>query len=464
MFYKRYVWKGQHTDRPNIRKGNDGIRDYEGVSTEIRDILKELPDPTDMNNEIMFHLDNCAPTFVEMMANSIIGDTINVKLPNHIADEKAVREWNKCVNVKGQTLKDIVKVWIIDNFIFNRTHWRIQKHATDIVGNKRKYVDLQRMDPKKIAIDEDIKNGWEVLVQSTEWGRTAKTPMKFMKAELTREVFKQHIIVIPNHIQYVVTDSYFMSPPMDSALPFISFKYWLLTFMQKHSNKSLSGYLLGYIGDPASNIYPRQKEMTQAIAGTVDVLRQMKNFGVAAFPGDTKIEQIKPPDAGGNYINLYNLMNSQIMLAMYGSMSMREGDSVYKSSENVNEGNSHFIKGVRTMIIEKLKDFYVTHVVPDREQEDIIITFPEIRYTDIDKVISAISEFSKLGIFVDANEKRRSASAVFPFLWEKSLTPEEQAKLHKEFIELNKPSVAGEGNVAKSGEANKDKNKNVSKK
>ena len=465
MFYKRHIYKGQNTERPDVNKGGGGIRDPEGISRDISEIIKLLPDPTDNNNEIMFHLDNVAPTFVEMMAHIIIGDNINIKVPKKKEAEDRIREFCKSINVRGQTLKDAVKIWVIDNFIFNRTHWRVAKNLRNIMGERRKFIDLQRMDPKNIEVEEDNKTGWEVLVQAPEWGNTAKTPQKFVKGEY--DITPKHALetVIPNHITYVMSDSYFSSPPMDSALPFISFKYWLLTFMQKHSNKSLSGYLLGYIGDPTSNIYPRKKEMDQALSGTLNVLKQMKNFGVATFPGDTRIEQIKPPDAGQNYINLYTLMNSQIMLAMYGSMSLREGDNVYKSSERSDEGNSHFVKGIRTMIKESLLKLFITHIVPGTKEEDIVITFSEIRHAELDKVISALTEFSKLGIFVDSNEKRRAASLVFPFLWENVLTPEQQKKLEKEFIELNKPSVAGEGNVANKskGDANKANNKVKSK-
>ena len=261
-----------------------------------------------------------------------------------------------------------------------------------------------------------------------------------------------------------MTDSYFISPPTDRALPYMYFKVWLLTFMQKHANKSLSGYLFGYIGDPKSNIYPAKKAMDQALLYTKNVLEQVKNFGVGVFPGDTKIDQIKPPDNGDNYIKLYNLMNMQIMFAYYGSMSMLEGDSVYKSSERVKEGNSHFIKGIRTMMKEKLLSIYIEHLIPNRKREDIIITFPEVSDSDVDKVITGISEFSKLGIFKDTDEKRRAGSLLFPFLWEDAITAQEGAMLHKEFIELNKPSVAGEGNQAKASNNSKSNGKKVQSK
>lgn len=447
MFYKRHIYKGQASKLPNVEAGTSGIRDPEGVTRDVKDILDKLVEPSDYNNEVLFHLDNIAPSFVASMASTIIGDTeLNVKVPGHEEDEKKIKEWNSNINVRGDTIKDALAVWFYDNCIFNRTHWRFSYNEQDILGNRREMVDMQRMDPKTIEIEEDQKHGWRVLVQRPEFGLTAKTPAAFVKGIYEIDVQNAYDIVIPDNIKYTMSDSYFISAPVDRALPYMHFKTWLLTFMQKHANKSLSGYLIAYIGDPKSNIYPQKKMMDQAIVATRNVLQQMKNFGVAAFPGDTKIDQITPPDNGQNYINLYNLMNMQIMFALYGSMSMLEGDSVYKATERVDEVNSSFVKGIRMKMREKLLDIYTTHIVPNRNREDIVITFPEVRNTMLDKTINAIVEFSKIGIFKDSNEKRRAASVIFPFLWDNALSEEEKAALHKEFIELNKPSVAGEGN------------------
>jgi len=455
MFYKRYIYKGQTTKPPDLAGYSEGTRDTDGVTVDVRDIVNRLVKPTDYNNEVLFHLDNIAPSFVASMASSIIGDMeLNVKVPGYPDDEKKIKEWNDNINVNGDTIKDALAIWFFDNCIFNRTYWRFSYNEQDILGRKRNLVDMQRMDPKTIVIEEDKKHGWRVLVQQQSFGTTAKTPMKFIKGEYETGPSSMVEVVIPEHIKYVMSDSYFISPPVDRALPYMHFKTWLLNFMQKHANKNLSGYLLGFIGDPKSNIYPQKKMMDQAILATRNVLQQMKNFGVGVFPGDTKIQQITPPDNGANYINLFNLMNMQIMFALYGSMSMLEGDSVYKASERVDETNSSFVKGIRMKMREKLLEIYTTHIVPNRNHEEIVITFPEVRNTMLDKVINAITEFSKLGIFKDSNEKRRAASVVFPFLWENSLTEEEQKLLHDEFVELNKPSEAVQ---------NKDKTKDKSK-
>ena len=462
MFYKRFVYKGQNGHRPDLGQSGGTKRTTTGVSRDVKEILDSLVEATDRNCEILFHKDNLAPTFVGSMASTVIGDEeLDVKVPISIEDEKKIKEWNTNINVRGETIKDALKIWFVDNCIFNRTYWRFNYNERNILGERREQVDMQRMDPKSIKPEDDEKHGWNFLVQTPTLGPTASTPNKFLRGDYDINLANAYEIVIPNHIKYVMSDTYFESTPSDRALPYLHFKLWLLNFMQKHANKSLSGYLFGYIGDPKSNIYPQKKAMDQAILATRNVLQQVKNFGVGVFPGDTRIEQVTPPNDGGNYINLFNLMNMQIMFAFYGSMSLLEGDSVYKSSERVSEGNSNFVKGIRMKMREKLLDIYTTHICPHLNREDIIITFPEVRDAQLDKIISAISEFSKLGIFKDSNEKRRAASVVFPFLWKNALTTEEQDKLHKEFIELNKPSVAGEGNKAQSTSGSKSNGKKV---
>jgi len=460
MFYRGHIYKDKKSARPSVRRleySTDQQQLLQTVSLEIRRILNLLVEPSAENNEAAFLLDNVANSYDQLLKNTIIGEGPRITVPTNMSAEKAIKHWNKRINLNGDTVVDFMGDFLTDNSVYNRSYWRIATNLRGIDNEVIDNVDLQRMDPKSINEEWDNRNGWRKFIQKVENAPTYKTPGQFIKGVAGSYIdYGNYEIVIPDDQHLILHGSLYTRPPMDVVLPFIILKYWILTFMKKYADKSWSGILLGFVGDPKTSYYPRDPMLMQdSIDKTSVALNALRNFGVATFPGDTRVEQLNPPEQGKVLAEWFDKMNREIMFGLSSSIAARESSGVYKGNQIADESSVRFMKGIRTKLENLLKRFYVMNIVPDVDEGDIIFTWSELRTSSVENIADAFEKSVRYGVFKGANERRKAMAQIFSFLMDDTIDEATAARLDKEFMELNKPSVAGEGNVANNGSAKK---------
>ncbi len=447
MFSKRYIYKGGRTNRPVTTTTYDP-KNSMNLNGDIQKILKLLPQPSAENNSVAFAMSLVATTFAYITIYTMVGEEVTIECDKEFEEQqKKYREWNRRINVNGDTINDlIVDIWI-DNLVFSNYYGRVAKNLRGIDNEILPGVDVQRMPPETIRIETDSVMGWRKFIQRS-YGRSAyKTPKQFLDANPKNLKIQHGEIVIPDDQRVVLHCSLFRKPPMDAVLPWIVLKYWTLVFMGKVSEKVWSNIILAYKGDPATNFYPNSpQEMDEALEDITSTLVKLKNFSVGAFPGDTKVEVIQPKNNMSMYADMIHLMDQEIMLGLFSSIATRDGGSTKKDNSISDESTVRFLLGIRKKIENTIKRFYVMNLAPMPE-EKIHFIWPELRTTSVENIIKAIEVSGTLGIFTDAREKRRVMAQVLPWLTEYEITDEQLAKLEKQFMELNKPSQPGEGNT-----------------
>jgi hypothetical protein len=449
MFTNQYIYREKGRAKPAVesfeeRKDNNEIQN---VAAELRRILLLLIEPSDENNEVAFFMDNVAKSFAEMFVGTIIGPGVGISVKGNKQAEEKIRDWNDAININGDNIERFMNDFIIDNLIYNRSYWRIARNVRGIDNEIKPGIDVQRMDPKRIEKFRDKERGIMKFVQTVPQHPTYSTVNQFLKDYENmgfNSSYNEHFkITIPDDQRLIMHGNLFTRPPMDTALPYIILKYWLMTFMKKYADKSWAGILLAYIGDPKTSYYPSDPmDMQDAINKTTASLVKLRNFGAATFPGDTRVDQIEPPQQGKIYSEWFDKMNREIMYSFYSSINTRESNSTFRGNEVADETTVRFMKVVRRRVEHILRRFYVMNVVPGVKPRDIIFTWSEIRTTSVESIATAFEKFVTYGVFVDANERRRAASLVFEFLAENHLTDEQVKKLDKDMKDLNEPSRA----------------------
>jgi len=448
LFSKRHIYTGGKKYKPNISRSITDKASFR-LDAELRRIKDLLPETSFENNEVAFDMDNMAKSFSLITIYTMIGDKVDIVCDEGFKrEEKILRDWNARINIRGDTIDDLFKEIWFDNLKFAYHLSRIDKNARTI-RNEPFGTDVQAIDPKTINVKIDPIHGWRIFEQIVSGVQTYKTPMQFIKQFPTLPRFDRYLpIVIPDDPKLVIHCSLFDKPPMDTALPFIIMKFWIFTFMGKYAEKMWSNVLLAFKGDPKTNYYPTSKpEMQEALNDITSTLLKIKNFSAGAFPGDTRVEMHSPEGNGDMYLNFYDKMDQATMFALFSSIAARDSVGVYKGNAIADEGSVRFMLGVRKDMCDAIKTFYVENLV-DMPKENIHFMLPELRATSVENVIKALEVGGTLGIFKDANEKRRVLSQIITWLADFKLTDAENSKLGKEFMDLNRPSQPADGSTS----------------
>jgi len=452
MFYNRDIYRGKSKAAPMVVQ-DELPTNALNLDVDLKNLLDRLPQRTPENREVAFWMDTVAQSFAYITINTIMGKGFKVASENIVGQNK-IRAFNQKINVNGQTIEDYITDFWLDNIIHGRSVWRISKNSKGLDGVKMD-VDLQRVPPETLRIVRDQINGWRAFVQTTIPYRTFKSPEDFLKGVVdtmpTRN--SMNTIVIPDDPRIVVYGSLFKKPPMDGVLPFITIKYWIVGFIRKFAEKMWAPLVTAHVGSQW-NYPPSEPKMAEALTATLSILQKLKNFSSAAFPGNTELKVHDLKGNGQTYIDFMDKMDSQIMFGLYSSIAVRESSGVYKSNDLADESNVRFMEGVRDKIERMLKRFYVTNIVPDMEEDDILITWPELRSTGVENLVKLLDIAVRSGIFVDARERRKAFASVLTFLGEVDLTDADVAKLDAEAIKMLAPSEPKTGgqtsNAAKS--------------
>lgn len=459
MFTNRIIYREKSRSKPEVKDFNIKREELLNIATEIRRIMDMMTEPSDENNEVGFFMDNVAVSTAELFKGLILGSGLKVSVKD---DEKAteiIRNWNESINVNGQDIEDFMGDFITDNLIYNRSYWRIARKIRGIDNEIREDIDIQRMDPKTIEMIVDNHTGVRKFVQETQPSPKYKSVSEFLKAEfdiysIGPDYPRWTSIVIPDDQRLIINGKLFTKAPMDTALPYIILKYWLLTFMKKYADKSWAGILIGYVGDPKTSYYPDDPiTMQDAINKTTNSLVKLRNFGAATFPGDTRIEQIEPPQQGRIYSDWFDKMNREIAYCFYSSIGLRDSNSTFKGNEQINENLVNFAKTIRRKLENITKRFYIMNLVPWVKKRDIIFGWSELRTTSVQAYADAFSKAVTAGVFKHARERRRALAPIWEFL-EDDITDGEASELDSQLNRFNAPSQPGDNNSQASAKNN----------
>ena len=304
----------------------------------------------------------------------------------------------------------------------------------------------------------DPLNGWGKYVQSQDGVSTYKNYSDFLKSSPNKshQIYRQEIS-IPMDNKLIMNISYFDGiAPMESAVPFVVLKYWILVYLRKFAEKMWSPMIFAFVGDQVN--YPQNPTvMSEALDGVASTLALTRNYSYQAFPGNTRVEVHAPKTNGQLYIDTYNLMNEQIMYALYSNMSSKESSGVYKANEIADESIIQFYRIIRDKIEIALSMFYKECL---NIKSKITFVWGELRTSQMETILHAIEIGLNGGIFKDAQERRIAMGKILPFLLDTTLTPEEIVKLDDQYITLKAPSQPGVTTVDAANDKNGDTDRN----
>lgn len=442
--------------RPQVDSSVDWEDKY-NLHKNLRKLKNVLPDGTPANVETCWKMDTLCQSFGELSGYSFIGGGPSISVKNNPEAEKKIKKFNNDINIHHDTIVDFLKSAWKDALKYSRYVWRIQYRQKDINNNLREMPDIQRVPVHTLQIKTDKTNGWRYFLQTKDFTGYHTSPLKFIKGNFSVKHDEHSQVIIKDSPDIVIHDQIFDIAPMKALVPYISFKHWDLVFMRKLAEKDWAPYLIATVGDIKNGYYPETGiEMKERLIATTNILSNLRNFSVAALPGDVKVDVVSLANRGKIYVDMFDKMNEQIMLGLYSSMSTRTGNSVYKGNELSDEATSRMMKGIQKNFENTLKRFYTTALIPEVEIEDIEFVWPEIKSANIDKMTKALEVASKSGVFSDASERRKAFSQIIPLLGKKNLTAEQIEKLDDLFVTLLAPSQPGESTV---DAANRSKNK-----
>lgn len=443
----------------------DLLKEIKKIDPDIKKLLAGGIDDTSFNNEACMWIDPLVQAFTYMSAYNFIGDGFTVTTEDEETTKK-IRAFNNKINSNYETIDD----WLVNNWIDCMNHnvggvWIVKYRNTNI-----DMPELWRLPPETLRMDVDYKNGWVKFIQVRDYVNYYKTYDQFMTGQITSMVDSKNFkpISIPVDPEITTWVKLFKRPPMAAASKFVVFKHIVMFFMRKYGEKMWAPLIIAMIGEANTDQYPHtDEEMYEAQKQTLDMLAKSKNFGYGAVAGNTRIETIDPKVDGGLYLKYIEAMDEQIMYALFASMALKSGSSVYKGSDEERESRRNFLLAVRKEFTIVLKRLWTNVVVPGYDPIKIQVEWPPIRSSTITDIARAYDTFSKSGVFIDAQERRDVAATIWPKLREKKLTPAEVKKLDDLFVTIVAPSQPGEstaGIVNKGGKNGKSTSKDDTKK
>lgn len=436
----------------------DLLKELSKVDPDIKKLLAGGIDDTPYNNEACMWIDPLVQAFTYMSAYNFIGEGPTITAEDEETTKK-IRSFNSKINANYQTIDD----WLVDNWIDCMNHnvgsvWIVKYRHTN-----PDIPELWRVPPETLRMDVDYKNGWVKFIQDRDYVNYYRTYDQFMVGKVSSMIddrdYKPISIAVDPEVSTWV--KLFKRPPMAAASKFVVFKHIVMFFMRKYGEKMWAPLIFAMIGEPGTDQYPHtDEEMYEAQKQVLDMLSKSKNFGYGALAGNTRVETINPKVDGGLYLKYIAAMDEQIMYALFASMALKSGNSVYKGSDEERESRRNFLLAVRKEFTIVLKRLYISVVVPGYDADKIKVEWPPIRSSTITDIARSFETFSKGGVFIDAQERRDVASQIWPSLRERKLTPAEITKLDDLFVTMLAPSQPGEStaSIVKGGKNGKSDN------
>lgn len=411
---------------------------------DLKKLERVMIKDTYVHRHECFWNDSVSTSFANIMISFIVGEGINVSIKDDEEAENIIRKWNDEINVKHQTIEDLIgDVWL-DNLIDHQSLWRIYMNPKD----EKHKVDLQRVSMRSVKVDVHPTMGWRRFIQTHAVPKKLRTRNSFY-ASTSLGLLDQTPVqtVIPDEPSCAFYVSFFKKAPVSTVLSFMVLKRWIIFFIRKFAEKYWAPFLLGYVGSPETGYMPQTREdKKDSLNFTVDALRKVRNFGVGAFMGTTKVEVLDTKSAQNSdiYVNYIEMANKQIIQGLYGFIGIRETGQREYGRDIVMQGLLRFVRGIREKIGIKLRGLYANVVLPaygkeKKETTDINIIFPGINTENIRDVAYAIETAAKLGTFKDITEIRKILNPLWRHI-DENLDQSQIKEAKQVFMELNAPS------------------------
>lgn len=398
------------------------------------------------HRQTAFYKDNVATSSTEIMIAILLGEGLTITVDKNPKAKEIIEKWNDSINARHQTIEDCIKDILHDNLINPGSLWRT---FIDL-SNQDQVVDLQRVSMQNIKIDEHPTRGWRRFIQVANIPKRLNNESQFYRQDpnLVKEM-ETVMTIIPDVPECSVYVRLFDAAPVSTVLPFLIYKRWILWFMRKFAEKYWAPFLIGYVGDPSTGYMPpTKKDQDEAINGTLEALRKVRDFGAAAFLGTTKIDVLETNARNANvYVDYLEYMNKEISYGLLSSMGLREGTGrAAATTELVQQGQLRFIRGIRESISAPFRIFYSkvllpAHGIKNIEPRDIKIGWPEIRTERVDEIMKAVDLGARVGAFRDAREIRKILTPIWAHI-DENISDKENKELRDLFLELNSPSRA----------------------
>lgn len=413
------------TRKPIIVKWDE---DPSSLDPELKKLRHVMIRNTMDNREYCFWSDSISQSFSYITAATIIGSGLRINCKNKKALE-IINGWCREINVNKKGIEDYITSTWIDEIVHGGSYWRIELTKEHPYG-----VDIQRLDPKSIKKKKDPKYGWVKIIQEVADYKSYRSKASFYaRAGLYNELdqigtwnYRTREIHIPDEPDVLLRTSFFIQPPIASALHYITYKRYILYFMRKFSQKFWTPFILFLVGDPKTNYYPENpEEMQEQIDDVADVVPKIVNFGGLVLPGNVRTEELGKNAANSSdfYVKVLDSLDKQIMLAMYGSMGLRDpSGSDLSTSRGVREGWYQFIQGIRRRYKVGLENFFVRCLLPVNgitlKLSELDIEFPPLKVEASEEYMRAVQAGRATGMFKDRNEIRKAGQTIWNWLEE----------------------------------------------
>ena len=424
----------------------DNGDDYD-IDEDLRRLKKIQIKPTYKNLEEAFWNDSVSVSFTDITSSVVTGDGLRIRMDDKKALE-VIKSWNRCINVKRQTIEDWIRDTWFDAIVYSKFYWRVDARSPGYED-----VDIQRLDPKTLEIIVDPVMGFRRFRQHAQKFQYHKTKSAFYrdtrdisiytkqiwsnlvepnsdnpsKERYPAKVTGDQIIDMPDEPSSMLFGDFFRKPPIANALNYIAYKRWIIWFMRKYSQKHWAPFVVLKVGDPKTNTYPTDKHVMQAaINNGKAFIRQITNFGGVAMPGEMDIKTLETSTAKSSeiYVTYINALDKQIMMAIFGSMGQREASGNELATGRILEkGWLRFIKGMRRRYELMLTNFYALCLLPYHgiykvKPIDIEIDWSPLRFESTEELLRSIAIGAEIGLWKDKNEMRKAAQSAFAFLEE----------------------------------------------
>jgi len=440
MFYNP-IYKNNNKHKPQV-EDSVNPEDNPYLDPDLKRILDTTIEGNYYNNEVCFFMDEMAQSLATLTISNIIGEGINVQVKKDLKAQQTLRNFNNHINNRNERIDDWMKdVWI-DNLNHTLSLYRVGRVAIGPDDEDVGQLEILRIPPSTIKTVTDPYNGWRKFIQYPNGYIKYSSYKDFLQSELPTQFQPYTIINIPDDPRVVIYVSFFKKAPMNSVNKYIVMKNWIMWFIRKYAEKMWAPLRMAFVGDPKTPQYPTNNEdMEDQLTQTNIILKRLNNFSSASFPGHTRVEVSEPKNSGEIYLKFMADMDNRIAYGLFASMSLRDAPGVYKGAQAADEGLIHFMENIRDTLEGALKRFYIYNLVPHLTEEDIEITWSELRTTSINDIANAFKVGVEGRVFKDANERRKALAAAFPFLNE-PLAEAEAKKLDEQLSKIDTPSQA----------------------
>lgn len=419
------------------------------TDADMRKLESAMIKDTYAHRHRSFSLDNAAQSFKELTVAVMVGEGINCSVDDDEEAGNIINDWNDEINVKHQTIEDLINDSWADNLINAKSLWRVYVDQLD--EDPDHLVDLQRVSMGNIIIDSHPTRGWTRFIQRANIPRRHMTKSVYYRADPLILRDKEYVeTIIPNEPQCCIYVNFFDTPPVSTVLHLLVYKRWITWFMRKFAEKYWAPFIIGYVGDPKNGYMPtNKKDKDEALAYTLQSLKKIRDFGVGAFLATNEVKTLDTQTAKNSniYTEYLEYINKEIVLGLHGSMALRQDATSGKATTDVvQQGYLRFIRGIRHKYTILFRKFYALVLLPAYGKEgkkptDIKITWPPMRMENIRDTLQAVDIAAKMGAFKDAKEIRRILTPIWPHITDK-ISDKEASEMKKLFLELNSPSRA----------------------